>query len=121
MSLWQIVPEVTYADIKSGRARQHIDEVKKRGCIVVRSVVPEAKVSTLIRPTRQMAEQMLTIETSRLWNGLTVSRRISRQTHKSRDSQRMIKLSTNYSELRLNDTRIFAFSLSLAIAGAKLN
>lgn len=41
------MPDVSYADIKNGLGQSDIDEVKKRGCLVVRSVVPEAKVGQL--------------------------------------------------------------------------
>jgi hypothetical protein len=56
----QIIPEVTCADIKSGQAKQKVAEVKKRGCIVVRNVVPESKVSTSnqIKPSTVTHELM---------------------------------------------------------------
>lgn len=46
----QIVPDISYTDIKSGLDQPNIDDIKKRGCLVVRNVVPETKASLVKHP-----------------------------------------------------------------------
>lgn len=48
----QIIPEVDFAELNSGLSAAKAEEIKKRGTVIVRGVVDEAKVGHLPRNRR---------------------------------------------------------------------